>query len=274
MPKIDADSPADRLAELERLQQERMSRQQRQDMIMQQQGSMAMQAQKLLSGWSNYATQTLEAGKEEPVSVKNGQSGFGKGSDSEQGETVKAGTILFAVLDTSINSDEKGTPIMARIVGGNYKGGKLLGKFSLVDKRLMLSFNLLNLPDRDKTITINAVAIDPDTARTAMTGDVDNHYLLRYGTLFASAFVSGVSDAIQNSGSTQEQGLFGPIIARDKLSITESALVGVGEVGKKYSTALGDNFNRPPTVTIAGGTGMGLLFMEDTKIPFSTSNSK
>ena len=99
---------------------------------------------------------------------------------------------MFAVLDTSINTDEKGTPIMARIVGGPYKGGKLFGQFTLVDKRVMLSFNILNLPDRDKTISINAVAIDPETARTAMSGEVDNHYLLRYGTFFASAFLSGV----------------------------------------------------------------------------------
>ena len=63
---------------------------------------------------------------------------------------MKAGDIMFAVLDTSINTDEKNTPIMARIVGGPYKGGKLIGRFTLTDKRVMLSFNLLNLPDRGK----------------------------------------------------------------------------------------------------------------------------
>lgn len=275
MPKIgNSQSPEEQLAAIERIQQSRMSRQQRQDMVMQQQGAMALQATKLLGGWSNFAQQSSQAALPETPATSAGNfpaGSAGAGANAAGGEIVKAGSIMFAVLDTSINSDEKGTPIMARIVGGPYKGGKLLGQFSLVDKRLMLTFNLLNLPDRDKSIPIKAVAIDPDTARTAMEGEINNHYLLRYGTFFASAFLAGVADALQNSGATTQTTTLGTVTVQKDLSLAQSALVGAGAVGKKFSDVLGQTVNMPPTVKIASGTGMGLLFMNDTTIPGSQS---
>jgi intracellular multiplication protein IcmE len=265
MPKVKTNSPSDQLAELERQQQARISKQQRQDIILQQQGAMAMQAQKLMVGWSNYTGQNGQAALAEPTT--NNAAGAGNaGNAGTNGDVVKAGDIMFAVLDTSINTDEE-TPIMARIVGGPYKDGKLVGRFKRVDKRVLLSFNLMNLPGRDKSIPINAVAIDPETARTAMSGEVNNHYLLRYGTFFASAFLSGMADAIQNSGSTTENTVLGPVVVHADLNPTQSALVGLGQVGKEYSKVLGQNINMPPTVQIPGGMGMGLLFMSDVTIP-------
>lgn len=267
MPKMKTNSPNDQLADLERQQQLRVSKQQRQDMIMQQQGAMSMQAQKLLVGWSNYTAQTRETAIPDVApAVAQGAQG-NTTSSSEGGDVVKAGDIMFAVLDTAVNTDEKGTPIMARIVGGPYKGGKIIGRFTLVDKRVLLSFNLLNLPDRGKSVAINAVAIDPDTARTAMSGEVDNHYLLRYGTFFASAFLSGISNAITSSGATTQTTVTGTVTTYPQLNPTESALVGLGQVGKEYSKVLGQNINMPPTVTIQAGTGMGLLFMNDVTVP-------
>ncbi len=272
MPKINSNSADERLAELERQQQLRMSKQQRQEMVMQQQGTMAMQAQKLLAGWSNFTPQTGVDAIPEVKPVVANSAGF-KGLNDKDGAPVKAGDILFAVLDTAINTDEQGTPIMARVVGGPYKGGKLLGKFTLVDKRVMLSFTMLNLADRSKSISINAVAIDPETARTAMSGEVNSHYLLRYGTFFASAFLSGLSDAVTSSGSTTQNTILGPVTVRDDLSIGQSAMVGLGQVGKKYSDVLGQTINTPPTVKIAAGTGMGILFMSDVTIPFADAKN-
>ena len=261
-------SPNEQLAALEREQQLRMSKQQRQDMVLQQQGSMAMQAQKLMVGWSNYAAQAPETAVPDATAASGATPGGVAGAASAQGgDIVKAGDIMFAVLDTSVNSDEKGTPVMAHIVGGPYKGGKLIGQFTLVDKRLLLSFNLLNLPDRDKSVPISAVAIDPETARTAMSGEVDNHYLLRYGTLFASSFLSGMGSALQNSGSTTENTSVGTVTISKDLNPTQLAIVGVGQAGQKFGEVLAPMFNMPPTVTIGGGTGMGLLFMSDVTIP-------
>jgi intracellular multiplication protein IcmE len=39
---------------------------------------------------------------------------------------IKAGTIIFGVLDTAVNSDYPDTPVLVTIVDGPYKGAKLL----------------------------------------------------------------------------------------------------------------------------------------------------
>jgi intracellular multiplication protein IcmE len=270
MPKV-GNSASDQLAELERQQALRMSRQQRQDMVLQQQGSMAMQAQKLMVGWSNFNQQTSMATTVPDTSAmgmggSNGIAGMAS-AGAQGGDVVKAGDIMFAVLDTSINTDEKDTPVMARIVGGPYKGGKLIGRFALVDQRVTLAFNLLNLPDRNKSVPINAVAIDPETARTAMSGEVDNHYLLRYGTLFASSFISGMGSALQTAGSTTQTTSIGTVTINKSLNPIELGIVGAGTAGQRLGDALAPTFNKPPTVTIQAGTGMGLLFMGDANIP-------
>ena len=269
MPKIKTNNPDDQLAALERQQQLKMSRQQRQDMVMQQQGMMAMQAQKLMVGWSNPVQQTGQNAIPDVTTAGIGAGGLAGGGMglAQGGNVVKAGDIMFAVLDTSINTDEKGTPIMARIVGGPYKGGKLVGRFQLVDKKVLLQFTLLNLPGLDKSVAINAVAIDPETARTAISGEVDNHYLLRYGTLFASSFLSGVADAIQSSGATTTNTVVGPVTVQSDLNTAQSIAVGLGAVGKQLANVMGQSINTPPTVQIQAGTGMGLLFMSDVTIP-------
>lgn len=270
VPKIKTNSPSDQLAELERLQQQRLSIQQRQDMVMQQQGSMAMQAQKLMVGWSNYNAQDRQAAVPDTNSAAGAVGPAGSGDLMTGGEVVKAGDIMFAVLETSINTDEKDTPVMARIVGGPYKGGKLIGRFSLADKRVFLTFNLLNLPDRGKSVAINSVAIDPDTARTALSGEVNNHYLLKYGTLFASSFLEGMGKAVSSSGSTVETTPVGTVVVQPDLNATQSAVVALGQVGTAFGKVVGQNANIPPTVQVASGTGMGLLFMSDVTIPPAT----
>ncbi len=50
------------------------------------------------------------------------------------------------------------------------------------------------------------------------------------------------------------------------VSATQALLVGAGTVGQAWGEQLGEVFNRPPTVTVDSGTGIGLLFMQDFTI--------
>lgn len=270
MPSINSDSPEARLRALQKLQQEQLNEQQRRDVEQQMQGQMSLQAQKLMAGWSNDSGQAYQVALQQPATTPvggnvSGQQGAGAAA-KPTGPVIKAGTIMFAVLDTGINSDEK-SPILATIVTGKLKGSKLIGDFSRVDKKVLLKFNLLNVPSFDHTFGINAVAIDPDTARTAIAKSVNSHYLLRYGSLFASAFLSGLSQGIIQSGSTED--CFFGICHRQysKLNTAQYIALGMGNVGEQYATVMGNNFNRAPTIRVPGGTGIGLLFMSDITLP-------
>ena len=106
---------------------------------------------------------------------------------------------MYGTIDTSINSDEK-SPVLASIVSGELKGAHLVGEFSLQNDVVVVKFTKISVPQIPNSLPVDAYAIDPDTARTALAHDVDNHYMLRYGTLFASSFLSGLASAISSSG--------------------------------------------------------------------------
>ena len=185
------------------------------------------------------------------------------------GVTIKTGDIIFAVIDTSVNSDEPG-PILASIVSGPLKGSKLIGSFNLPSNadKMVISFNTLSIPGATKTLSIAAFAIDPNTARTALSSETDHHYLSRYGSLFASTFLEGFGNAFQSADTTITIGGTGGTtdttvqngIGRSSL---ENAVIGLANVGKAWGQVAQQNMSRPTTVQIFSGTGVGVLFTQD-----------
>jgi polyhydroxyalkanoate synthesis regulator phasin/type IV secretory pathway VirB10-like protein len=182
---------------------------------------------------------------------------------------IKGGNIIFAVLDTAINSDYPDTPVLATIVEGKYKGGKLLGKIVTTKgvtgqmDRVSLTFTLMNLDEWPKSKPITAFGIDPDTARTAIASSVDYHYMMRYGAMMATSFLQGYSTAITTSGSTSTTGIFGTSTVSPTLSPANKFMVGLGQVGQSLGAATQNYINRPPTVRVDSGVSLGILFMTD-----------
>jgi intracellular multiplication protein IcmE len=178
----------------------------------------------------------------------------------------KAGDIIFAVVETSVNSDQPG-PVLAKIVSGPLAGSKVLGSFQRQEKMLFLEFSVLSVPDIPSSISMNAVAVDPETARTAVRTGVNNRYLIRYGTLIASAFLEGMGDAILTSlGTPNLTDDSGTIIASQVTATgRDQLIVGLGKVGQRIGQEI-DQSDIPPLVTLDSGTGVGLLFLKDLRI--------
>lgn len=112
------------------------------------------------------------------------------------------GTINIAVLNTAVDNKQQSdhTLIEATITDGKYKGAKLNGelvnvpgppKVALNQHRLI--FTSMRISGERSPIKINAYAIDPDTARTALTSKVDKDYLDRNGSILAVSFVQSYS---------------------------------------------------------------------------------
>ena len=189
---------------------------------------------------------------------------------------LKAGTILFAVLETSINSDEPG-PILARIVQPPLQNTTMIGSVQAASSKyaegLLLSFTTANIPDRIRSYGISAIAIDPNTARTAIATDVDHHYLLRWGTIFAATFLQGYSKAVAQSGTTVQSSSNG---AQTNSTTTQSPLnpkqqiyQGIGDMATAWGQGISTFSNRPTTITIDAGTSLGILLTSDFNIPSS-----
>lgn len=232
------------------------------------QSAMRARAQSLFKDWSQTRPQAFVAGAQNPTGQEGtGRSGETRGesgnADVPHGKPlIKAGKIIFAVMNTSVNSDEPG-PVMATVVLGQYKGAKLLGTTKRVEDRLILTFNTFNIPEKDDVIKIDAIAIDPDTARTALASDVNYHYFLRYGTLFASSFLQGYGEAISQGGTTSRTGDT-TTTTTPTLGPAQRFATALGKVGSAWGRAV-NYFDTPPTVTLDSGAGIGVLFVSSVR---------
>lgn len=253
--------------------------QQREGKIKELVSAMDAERKEAMDVWTNVPQQTFTQGEwqqkkaeAEKAAAKSGTSTSKGGKSSKDTANnkiiLKAGSILFAVLDTAVDSDEPG-PVMATIVSGTLKGSKLMGSMqtNLTSESISLNFTAINMPNEAKSMGISAVAIDPDTARTALASEVDHHYLYRWGSLLASSFVQGYASAVASSGSTSttSQGAAGTTTTTSSpaQNSKQQLFSGIAAVGAKWSQVVGQNFERPITVTIEQGTGIGVLITAD-----------
>ncbi|KTD32661.1 protein IcmE (DotG) [Legionella moravica] len=277
-----AASSSDQLQAILNKQNQQMAEQKYQQKIQQRTSDMLSAANQSIQGWKTVSTQVYTAGTEEkpagaseiaPAGSANptaqGQQAQAQNNAPPQKAIIKTGDIVFAVMDTSVNSDEPG-PILATIVTGKLKGAKLIGSFNLPSNadKMVITFNTMSVPGAAKTTSISAFAIDPNTARTALSSRTDHHYLMRYGSLFASSFIEGFGNAFQSANTTVSIGGTGGgnnITVSNGIgrSSLENAVIGLATVGKSWGQQAQQLFNTPTTVEVFSGTGLGILFTQD-----------
>jgi intracellular multiplication protein IcmE len=259
------DNPNPELQAILDRQAQQISAQKAEQLQQQFQSSMTTQANQLFVAWAS-PTQQYVVGLPEGLMGSTGNNTIAAISDTlTAAPAVKAGTIMYAVLLTAVNSDEPG-PVLAEIVQGKFKGARLIGTLSNQGQKVLLSFNTLVLPKLSRSIPVNTVAIDESTARTALSSYTNNHYWLRYGTLFASAFVGGYGQSFLSAGSPYAGAIIinpGNKYPQPDLKPRDRVFFGLGQVGVQYAAALGNVFSTPPTVHVYSGTPMGILFLTD-----------
>lgn len=272
--KTKAQQNSDELAKLLQKQQQHVTSNKYRQEVQQAMALMTGAATKAMGNWTKSPTQSYtyigpqKDEAKEKQKLEQQRAAKASASSAKKAAIVKAGKVIFAVLDTSINSDEEG-PVLATVVSGRFKGAKLIGAFTLPNQgeKLVLNFNLMSVPGAPATTNISAVAIDPNTARTALSSRTDNHYLLRYGSLFASSFLEGFGNAFQSAGTTITVGgtTASDISVQQGVgrSLLENAVIGLSDVGKRWGQQAQQIFNRKPTVYVYSGTGLGILFTQD-----------
>lgn len=281
-PVSQAAASSDKLQAILSKQNQQMAEQKYQQKIQQRTSDMLSAANQSLQSWKSVSAQAYVASSVEekadaaaaagavvPGGPANAAQAQQAGNAIPKKAIIRTGDIVFAVMDTSVNSDEPG-PILATIVSGKLKGAKLIGSFNLpanADK-MVITFNTMSVPGAAKTTSISAFAIDPNTARTALSSRTDHHYLMRYGSLFASSFIEGFGNAFQSANTTVSIGGTGGgnnITVSNGIgrSTLENAVIGLATVGKSWGQQAQQLFNTPTTVEVFSGTGLGILFTQD-----------
>ena len=178
--------------------------------------------------------------------------------------TLQTGDMLYAVVDTGVNSDVPST-VMATVMTGKYNKTKLIGRFQRHEERLVLTFTNAILPNGSR-IQLEAYAIDPETTEGSVASSVDTHFFSRWGGLIAASFLEGLGQAKRLSGATST--LYGSsntnasdYMLWNDYSLEDQAWIAAGKVGEKSSKIFEKNFERPPTVYLEAGSPIGVLIM-------------
>ncbi len=183
-----------------------------------------------------------------------------RANDEVEEIVLPAGTIEYGQLLLEANTDAPG-PVMAQIVSGPLRGGRVIGSFQSTDRYLVLSFNTVVIDGLD--YPVQAVAIDPETTLPGVITEIDHRYLERIILPMAAEFVSGLANAISDSGTTSVYITDSSVTqsTEDKDSKEEVAS-GIGTAGDKLAEFLDEEAAKNyPMMRVASGTPIGILFV-------------
>lgn len=176
--------------------------------------------------------------------------------------------IAPAVLNTAIKTDEPSV-VMATITAGSMVGGVLNGEAKRAGDVITIKFTTMYLNGR--YLTINATAIDEDTMRSALTGDVERNYLVRMGLPILLGVVSGFTTAMAApSNATTVNSAFGSVTsvagALTGRQISAAGVAAGAQAASKIGQQMADQ-SKDPVVTIPQGQAIGVWFLSDVLEP-------
>lgn len=176
---------------------------------------------------------------------------------------IPAGTIEYAQLITEANTDAPG-PILAELVTGPLRGGRLIGNFTATENFLILDFNTIVLDGVD--YAANGIALDPDTTLPGVITEIDRRYFKRVILPAAAEFVTGFTEAVSESGTTSVtiNNADGSVTETNSNTGTDDdqeVASGITAAGDALADILDDIAdNTQPMLRVARGTPVGILF--------------
>ena len=203
------------------------------------------------------------------VPVNDGSVAPGAASQTAVTEKIATGlyTRAYAVNIHALNSDVSGSAILEIISQGPLKGSRLNASYERVQWTDLIRLRVTSLTLLSgQTVAVNAIVLDGETSLAAVSGDVDNHYLYRYGWWGFGSTLAGLGAGVESYASTSTISSGGVIETAADLNPTEKALVAFGSIGSEIGTVLQQNLQRPPTITLEPYQELGVFFLEDVLV--------
>lgn len=219
-------------------------------------------------GNMSYNTAYADKGYANNKGVMQGQSNT---ANIPEVAAVRAGDMIYATLDMTVNSDVQG-PIVATLQAGEFAGAKVLGSFTKKGDYLVLEFNSMTLPD-DRFVKISGIAVDPLLRTVAMADEIDRHIPSKLLAVFGAAWLQGIGEAYMKKGSLNTVGgtAGDAVIEKSALDTSEDiAVAGLAKVGVALANMITPYASRPDTVIKYAQSGLAILFTE----PVITTSSK
>jgi hypothetical protein len=188
---------------------------------------------------------------------------------SEPQGLIPVGQTYYSVLQIGVNTDEI-SPVRALVVDkGPLESAILVGDPARAGEKATLNFYSMSL--KGKSYKINAIGVDPDTYRSGLADDVDNHVFSRYSKLALAAFVDGYANALSATQTVNNTDGSSSTITNPLPSAADQVKVGIGKVGEKMTPIFEKEFDRPPTVTVEANRSIVIMFMQEIDLQESKS---
>jgi type IV secretion system protein VirB10 len=181
--------------------------------------------------------------------------------------------LLPLVLDTAIQSDLPG-PLLAHLPGPVYSskgvllmeaGTQIIGRYETMKQnagsRLLATSVFAHTPN-GIWVPLAGEQLADDLGRTGLDGEVDNHYLQRFGAAILLTLTDQVLQIVQTEASKNGQTYL-------NLNSGGGGGGGSGGVSSLAQTILQSQINIPPTFSKHQGESMALFL--DQPIDFSSS---
>lgn len=234
------------------------------------------QVKGIMEGWGEKSHSTATIADEESYSksvanasyttassqpVSSGRDGIATGKSAAV--IIPGFTLASAILKTEIDTDEN-SMVKAEIVGGPYDGAQC---FAMGYKRLneTVDMTFTYMQWKGKAYKITAKAVDPDSMRTALSGEVNHRY-------FQRIILPALALAVGKTGRLYEQASAQNIITSDGALIqtypetpSGKAVAGTiaGGIGQQAGQVLAtDAANMPQKQVVrALGSTIGIQFV-------------
>jgi type IV secretory pathway VirB10-like protein len=188
---------------------------------------------------------------------------------------IMAGTTIYGIIKNKINTDFKDAPVAAEVSIGKYRNATIIGKFASNDQwvtGVFIQFNKMIYKGFE--FKIDAIATNADY-EPSLYDDVDNHWGMRIGGLLAGAGLGAVKGAAEPysgankptviiSGGGETNDLYTP---PDGKQVAFSAVGGAAtDISSQLQPVFTNLWNRPATVTVKAGHGIGILFTATSEL--------
>lgn len=207
--------------------------------------------------------------------VSDAGNSSGSGIEHPKGKLlIKTGKLLYATLDSEVNTDDGNVDVLATIHGGTWDGSKLIGHVEQGPNNIRLKFSTMAPQDERPTMKINAVALREEDAKQGVAETIDHHTLERYTALAVSSLLSGYGRAYSTTPGTTVA-TPGGVTTTTTTEPSNKQIIGmsVGEMGQAMSQEIRRGFNRSTTYATPARKGIGVFFLEDvTQDPVSFGN--
>jgi len=174
---------------------------------------------------------------------------------------ISAGAIYAAKLDTAINTDIAGD-FIATLVTGPYAGAKLIGTSKRSGDTATMQFKAMSLPDSGVSVPVNAYALDATTLEASTATDVDRKLLVKYGIKPLVSGIAAVGQALSVAGTSVLVNGSAVATSTPKPSSEDIRNIIAAAAAKQISQD-SDALNTTPTVRVAPGTIVGVMFTSD-----------